>query len=90
MADAALLPGARAGRELVARDPVVDCLYVLSLVVWPTEELAREPSVRRVRVSADELARIREVAADGLTHYAIAERVSRPRSTVTEALRQGA
>lgn len=89
MSEQALLVRAAAARQLIAQDPGVDRLEVLSLVVWPTVALEAVPAQRQ-RVTDQEAARMAELARAGLSHYAIAERVGRPRTTVSEILRREA
>ena len=58
---------------------------LLQLVVWPTAALEQVPT----RGSSEALgARVVALAASGLSSYAIARQLGRPRSTVAEALRR--
>ena len=58
-------------------------------VLWPTEEVdAAVPGARGGNVSAAEAERMAELAAQGMTHRQIGERLGRPRATVSDALRR--
>ena len=89
MTDRALLVRAAAARQLLAADPGLDRLELLSYVVWPTAALATVPP-QRLPVTNLEAARMTELASQGLSHYAIAEQVGRPRTTVSMILRRAA
>jgi hypothetical protein len=87
--DAALRARAAAAQEVLRNEPGLSLderLDLLELVVWPTGTLERVPA----RGSSEALgARVFELAASGLSSYAIARQLGRPRSTVAEALRRG-
>ena len=73
VADDALLARARA--ELIARDPRVDRLAVLALVVWPSPELERERPRRTQGTTRDDVDEIFRLAAEGRNHREIAAEV---------------
>jgi hypothetical protein len=82
---------AAAAIDLLHRSPgAVDPALLLSFVVWPTpalEQLPEQPvACWHRRMGGDELGRIRELAAQGLSNYEIGRRLGRPRSTVSAAL----
>jgi hypothetical protein len=83
-----LLERAEAARELLRRDGTVDRLLVLSFVLWPSQAVAEAaPSRGRRTVTDAEVERMAELARRGLSHRQIGERLGRPRSTVSDALR---
>jgi Homeodomain-like domain len=86
--DRRLLARASAARQLIAEDPDIDRLLLLSYVLWPTVRLAELPPRSRPPVTAVEVMTIRALAAQGLSHRAIGERVGRPRPTVSDILRR--
>ena len=92
VADDALLARARAGRELIARDPCVDRLAVRALVVWSSPELEREGPRRTQGTTRDDVDQIFRLAGEGLNHREIAAEVfgeRRYRVRVGEILRMG-
>lgn len=83
--DATLERRAHAARELVAegrRDPH-DALF---FVAWPTERLARGTAPERRSVTVAEYQEMRRLTAEGLSRREVAERLDRPKSTVTQLL----
>src|SRR5215218_3343385 len=88
MEDEALTARAQAAWQLIAEDGELDRFVVLSYVVWPSERLAGEPPPRQARASRAEVEQMVALEASGLSHRQIAERVARPRTTVTQILRR--
>jgi Helix-turn-helix domain len=94
MTEAAVLePGLRARMQALLRlirdDPAVDRELAFSYVLWPTDAVeAALPGARGRNVSAAEVERMAELAAQGMTHRQIGERLGRPRATVSDALRR--
>jgi Helix-turn-helix domain len=87
--DRGLLARAAAARQVIGEDPAADPLLMLSFVLWPPEGLTGVLPRRRPAVTHTEVARIFELAAEGLSHRQIGERVGRPRPTVSDVLRRG-
>ena len=90
-----LEPGLRARVQALLRlirdDPAVDRELAFSYAVWPTEAIeAALPGARGRSVSSAELERMAELAAQGMTHRQIGERLGRPRATVSDTLRRHA
>jgi hypothetical protein len=83
-----LFDRAEAARQLLRADPGVDRYELLALVCWPTEAVARAEPRPQACLTEAELARMAALAASGLSHRQVGERVGRPRSTVSAALRR--
>ncbi len=87
-ADAALRARAAAAQEVLRGEPglgIDERLDLFRLVVWPTDALAQLPEQEPGEALA---ARVLELAASGLSGYAIGRQLGRPRSTITEILRR--
>jgi hypothetical protein len=89
-----LEPGFRARVQALLRlirdDAAVDRELAFSYLLWPSEAVEKAlPGARGRNVSAAETERMAELAAQGMSHRQIAERIGRPRATVSDALRRG-
>jgi DNA-binding NarL/FixJ family response regulator len=88
---AGFLARAEAARRLIQEDASVDRELAFSYVLWPTEAVeAALPGARGRNVAPAERERMAELAAEGLSHRQIGERLGRPRATVSDTLRRHA